>query len=173
MAEFALGMGSNLGNRINNLMEGVRFILSRCNMGHFRLSGVYETPPLEGVAGDDFLNCVLAGDFYGSVDDLQKSCREAEILMGSMVEKNNAPRTLDVDILFFGGETRDDDDLTLPHPGMGRRKFVLKPLSDVWEGSIPGMKKTPEDLLEECSDSSSLSLAYDMPLKGCFWEVTS
>ena len=66
MADFALGMGSNLGNRINNLVEGIRYLLSRSCMGRFRLSGVYETPPLEGVEGGDFLNCVFIGNFYGT-----------------------------------------------------------------------------------------------------------
>ncbi len=55
MAEFALGMGSNLENRMKNIIEGIRFLLSRSDMGLFRLSGVYETPPIEGVEGGDFL----------------------------------------------------------------------------------------------------------------------
>jgi len=171
MAEYALGMGSNLKDRMKNLLEGIRFILSRTSMGNFRLSGVYKTPPLEGVEGDSFLNCVLAGSFYGTVEELQEDCREAEILMGSMVRKNNASRTLDVDLLFFGNITRNSEELTLPHPGIQRRKFVLKPLSDVWHGKIPGLEFSPEELLKKCSDTSEIISLYDMPLKGCFWEV--
>lgn len=173
MAEFALGMGSNLGDRMKNIIEGIRFILSRSMMGLFCLSGVYETPPLEGVEGDSFLNCVLAGNFYGTVEELQKDCREAEILMGSTVRKNNASRTLDIDLLFFENTTRNDEDLTLPHPGIQKRKFVLEPLSEVWHEEIPGLNATPEDLLKKCSDESSISRIYDMPDRGCFWEVNS
>ena len=173
MAEYALGMGSNIGDRVRNLMEGVRYLLSRSKMGLFRLSGVYETPPIEGVEGGSFMNCVLAGKFYGSVEELQKDCREAEILMGSMVRKNKKSRTLDIDLLFFENIVRKDKDLTLPHPGIKKRKFVLKPLSDIWHERIPGLKSTPEDLLKKCSDKSRVSMVYDTPERGCFWEVNS
>ncbi|NOQ21981.1 MAG: 2-amino-4-hydroxy-6-hydroxymethyldihydropteridine diphosphokinase [Candidatus Aegiribacteria sp.] len=171
MTEFALGMGSNLGNRIKNLIEGTRFLLSRLDMGLFRLSGVYETPPVEGVEGGSFLNCVFAGNFYGPATELQKNCREAEILMGSRIRKDNSARTLDIDLLFFGDVIRNDKDLTLPHPGIQRRRFVLKPLSDVWSGKIPGLKSTPGELLNKCSDKSSIQSIYEIPSKGCFWEV--
>jgi len=173
MAEFALGMGSNLGDRMRNLMEGVRYLLSRSRMGLFRLSGVYETPPIEGVEGGSFMNCVLAGKFYGPVEELQKDCREAEILMGSPVRKNNKSRMLDIDLLFFANAKLEDKDLMLPHPGIKKRKFVLKPLSDIWHEKIPGLKATPEDLLKKCSDKSRISLVYDTPDRGCFWEVDS
>ncbi|MCD4775310.1 MAG: 2-amino-4-hydroxy-6-hydroxymethyldihydropteridine diphosphokinase [Candidatus Aegiribacteria sp.] len=173
MAEFALGMGSNLEDRVKNIIEGIRFLLSRSKMGSFCLSGVYETPPLEGVEGDSFLNCVLAGNFYGTVEELQRDCRGAEILMGSMVRKNNASRTLDIDLLFFDNITRNDKDLILPHPGLHKRKFVLEPLSEVWHKNIPGMKATPEELLKNCSDTSRIFSIYDMPDRGCFWEVHS
>ncbi|MCK5117786.1 MAG: 2-amino-4-hydroxy-6-hydroxymethyldihydropteridine diphosphokinase [Candidatus Aegiribacteria sp.] len=171
MAEFALGMGSNLENRIKCIIEGIRFLLSRSGMGLFRLSGVYETRPIEGVEGGDFLNCVFAGNFYGPVEELQKNCRETEILMGSRVMKKNSARTLDIDLLFFGDLIRDDKNLTLPHPGIQKRLFVLKPLCDVWHTIIPGLKSTPEELLDKCSDKSSVQSIYEIPQKGCFWEV--
>ena len=173
MADYALGMGSNLGDRISNLLEGVRFLMSRSMMGRFRLSAVYQTPPIEDVKGEDFYNCVLAGNFYGSAEQLMGYCREAEILMGSMVSKSNEPRTLDLDLLFFDGEVRDDPELTLPHPGIGRRRFVLRPLSEVWEEEIPGLGKTAEELLKKCRDGSRLSMVFSQPVQGCFWEVTS
>ncbi len=173
MPEFALGMGSNLGNRKKNLVEGIRYLLTRSCMGMFRLSGVYETTPAEGVEGGDFLNCVFAGKFYGSVAELQKNCKEAEVLLGSRVRKDNSARTLDIDLLFFGDVKRNDEELTLPHPGIQRRRFVLKPLSDVWSGEIPGLKSTPEELLKNCSDKSGIRSICEMPSEGCFWEVTT
>jgi 2-amino-4-hydroxy-6-hydroxymethyldihydropteridine diphosphokinase len=173
MPDFAIGMGSNLGNRIKNIIEGVRFLLSRSNMGLFRLSGVYETPPIEGVEGGSFLNCVFAGSFYGPATELLKNCREAEILLGSRVRKGNSSRTLDIDLLFFGDETRNDEDLTLPHPGIQRRRFVLKPLSDVWQSKIPGLDSSPEELLKNCPDKSDIQNIYEIPSRGCFWEVPS
>lgn len=173
MAEFALGIGSNMGNRIWNLTEGIRFLLSRYGMGHFRLSGVYETPPIEEVEGGSFLNCVFTGNFNGTAAELHKCCREAEILMGSTVNKQNSSRILDIDLLFFGDTVRNDEDLILPHPAIQRRKFVLEPLSEVWPGTIPGLNATPDELLKKCSDTSRISRIYDMPAVGCFWEVPS
>ncbi|MEN8208451.1 MAG: 2-amino-4-hydroxy-6-hydroxymethyldihydropteridine diphosphokinase [Candidatus Fermentibacteria bacterium] len=172
MSEFALGIGSNLGNRAKNLLEGIRYLLSRYGMGMFRLSGVYETPPIEGVEGGDFLNCVFAGNFFGSATELQKNCREAEVLLGSRVKKDNSARTLDIDLLFFGDIIRDDEELTLPHPGIQNRRFVLRPLSDVWSGRIPGLELTPEEYLNSCSDKSSIRSVHEMPSEGCFWEVS-
>lgn len=173
MAEFAIGMGSNMENRMRNLIEGIRYLLSRYGIGLFRLSGIYETPPIEGAEGGNFLNCVLVGNFNGSVEELQKNCREAEILMGSTVRKNNSSRTLDIDLLFFEDMVRNDKDLTLPHPGIQRRRFVLEPLSDVWDTKIPGLDRTPEELLKKCSDKSRTLQIYDTPVRGCFWEVPS
>lgn len=173
MAEFALGIGSNLEDRMKNIIEGIRYLLSRSDMGLFRLSGVYETLPIEGVEGGKFLNCVFAGKFYGTATELQRNCREAEILMGSRVMKKNSARTLDIDLLIFGDVTRNDKDLTLPHPGIERRRFVLKPLSEVWHSKVPGLKCTPEELLNNCSDKSSILSIHDKPSKGCFWEVLS
>lgn len=172
MAEFALGMGSNLGDRLENLLEAVRFIMSRPRMGRFRLSGIYETTPVEGVKGGDFYNCVMVGNYYGSADELMSNCREAEILLGSMTDKRNAPRTLDLDLLFFDGKTGSDTGLTLPHPGMERRRFVLEPLSEVWKRKIPGIGSTPGQLLKSCTGEGRVDRILEMPASGCFWEVS-
>ncbi len=172
MSEFALGIGSNQGNRMNNILEGIRYLLSRPRMGQFRLSGVYESPPIEGVEGGKFLNCVFAGLFYGPPEELHTYCRGAEVLMGSTVNKQNSARTLDMDLLFFGDVTLNDNDLTLPHPGIRRRRFVLKPLSDIWKKKIPGFKATPKELLGVCSDKSRIHKTHDIPPQGCFWEVS-
>jgi 2-amino-4-hydroxy-6-hydroxymethyldihydropteridine diphosphokinase len=171
MPEFAIGMGSNLKDRMNNLQEGLRFLLSRFGMGSFQLSAVYETPPIEDAQGDKFLNSVLVGTYYGPVEDLHGECREAEILLGSVTRKRGGARTLDLDILFFEGCVRDDDLLKLPHPRLHTRKFVLKPLAEVWQSNIPGLDSTPEQLLERCADNSKMKKICEVPPRGCFWEV--
>jgi len=173
MADFAVGIGSNLGDRMHNIQEGVRFLLSRSMMGYFQLSGVYETPPLEDVEGGDFLNCAMTGSFFGSADDLLGNCREAEVLMGSSISKNGGSRTLDMDLLFFGETERNDDDLVLPHSRITSRKFVLKPLSEIWKEKVPVIGKTPMQLLRKCTDDSRIKKVHPMPPRGCFWEVPS
>ncbi len=173
MSEFAVGMGCNLGDRIHNLQEGVRFLLSRLKMGTFKLSGVYETQPLEDVGGDNFYNCVLAGNYFGSVEELHRDCREAEIYLGSTANKNSAARALDMDLLLFKDTVMKEENLILPHPRLHLRKFVLVPLAEVWEGILPDLGSTPAQLLDACSDESRIERVFEMPERGCFWEVSS
>lgn len=173
MAEFALGMGSNLGDRLENLTEAVRFIITRPGMGRFRLSGVYKTEPEEGVGGGEFYNSVMAGHFYGTAEELQCNCREAEILLGARVDKNNSARTIDLDLLFFDGETRSGPGLVLPHPGIRRRRFVLEPLAQVWSEEVPGLGATAGELLEDCGEGVGVEPVLEKPENGCLWEVRS
>jgi 2-amino-4-hydroxy-6-hydroxymethyldihydropteridine diphosphokinase len=173
MPEFAIGMGCNLGDRTHNMLEGVRFLLSRSRMGTFKLSGMYETKPLENAGGDDFYNCVLAGVYYGPVEELHKDCREAEIFLGSTTHKNGAARALDMDLLLYENTVMDEENLKLPHPRLHLRKFVLVPLAEVWDKSLPGLDSTPAQLLEVCPDDSKIKRVFEMPERGCFWEVSS
>ncbi len=173
MPEFAIGMGCNLGDRIHNLLEGVRFLLSRSRMGTFRLSGLYETQPLENVGGDDFFNCVLAGTYYGAVEELHRDCREAEAFLGSTTRKNGAARALDMDLLLFEDTVMKEENLILPHPRLHLRKFVLVPLAEVWERVLPDLGSTPVQLLDVCPDDSKIKRVFEMPERGCFWEVSS
>ena len=172
MPEFAIGMGCNLGDRIHNILEGVRFLLSRSRMGTFRLSGVYETQPLENVGGGDFYNCVLAGTYFGAVEELHQDCREAEIFLGSTARKNGAARALDMDLLLYKNTVMEVENLILPHPSLHLRKFVLVPLTEVWDEILPGLNSTPAQLLDVCPDDSRIKKVFEMPERGCFWEIS-
>ena len=173
MPEFAIGMGCNLGDRTHNMLEGVRFLLSRSRMGTFKLSGMYETQPLENADGGDFYNCVLAGVYYGTVEELHRDCREAEIFLGSTEWKNGAARALDMDLLLYEDTVMEEENLILPHPRLHLRKFVLVPLAEVWDKVLPGLGSTPAQLLEVCPDDSKIKRVFEMPERGCFWEVSS
>ncbi|MCK4505371.1 MAG: 2-amino-4-hydroxy-6-hydroxymethyldihydropteridine diphosphokinase, partial [Candidatus Aegiribacteria sp.] len=142
-------------------------------MGTFKLSGMYETKPLENAGGDDFYNCVLAGVYYGPVEELHKDCREAEIFLGSTAHKNSAARALDMDLLLYENTVMEEENLILPHPRLHLRKFVLVPLAEVWDKSLPGLDSTPAQLLEVCPDDSRIKRVFEMPERGCFWEVSS
>ena len=173
MPEFAIGIGCNLGDRTQNMLEGVRFLLSRSRMGTFKLSGVYETQPIDNVGGDDFYNCVLAGLYYGPVEELHRDCREAEVFLGSIAQKKGAARALDIDLLLYKDTVMEDERLILPHPRLHLRKFVLVPLAEVWDKVVPGLGSTPAELLDVCPDDSKISRIFEMPERGCFWEVPS
>ncbi|PIE53052.1 2-amino-4-hydroxy-6-hydroxymethyldihydropteridine diphosphokinase [Candidatus Fermentibacteria bacterium] len=130
-------------------------ISSDKRVSQLRVSPVYETPPWGNVKGGEFLNAAVSGCWSGSDTELLEFCRSLEAREGSPVRKLGLERPLDVDILFLqGGVSRPE--LELPHSRMSLRKFVLVPLSDVWEEEIPGLGKTPAELLSHVNDSSSI-----------------
>ena len=123
-----LSLGSNLGDRGARLRAGVASVAGD---EQHRVSGVYETEPLGGVAQDSFWNIVLELTTASSPHELMGRCQRAEAEAGRTREQRWGPRTLDVDLLLVGELTSDDLDLLLPHPRMWQRRFVLAPLRDV------------------------------------------
>jgi 2-amino-4-hydroxy-6-hydroxymethyldihydropteridine diphosphokinase len=168
--EFAVGMGSNSGNRGGNLRGAAAFLAASPGVSGLRLSAVYETEPSGGVEGGLFLNCVAAGNFRGSPLDLLSVCREAERQAGSTTEKHGAARQLDMDILCVEGIVSRDPVLCLPHPRLGERRFVLIPLGEVWPGEVPGLGCTPSGLLLACHDHGVVRPVASQPPQGALWE---
>jgi 2-amino-4-hydroxy-6-hydroxymethyldihydropteridine diphosphokinase len=79
--------------------------------------------------------------------------------MGRVRAERNGPRTIDVDVLFFGDERRDTPGLVLPHPRLHERRFVLEPLAEIAPGFVhPGLGLTVRELLARCKDTSSVRL---------------
>ncbi|MGH3733592.1 MAG: 2-amino-4-hydroxy-6-hydroxymethyldihydropteridine diphosphokinase [Acidimicrobiales bacterium] len=123
-----LSLGTNVGDRAAHL-EGAIPTLA---MGEpFRLSKVYQTEPVGGVEQDDFWNMVMEITTEASADELLERARRAEEDAGRTREVRWGPRTLDVDVLLVGDETRHGPELTLPHPRMNERAFVLRPLAEL------------------------------------------
>ena len=123
-----LSLGTNLGDRAAYL----RGALSTLAAGDaYRLSNVYETEPVGGVAQDDFWNMVMEIATEASAEELLARARRAEEDARRTREVRWGPRTLDVDLLLVGGEVRADPELTLPHPRMFERAFVLRPLREL------------------------------------------
>jgi 2-amino-4-hydroxy-6-hydroxymethyldihydropteridine diphosphokinase len=127
-----VGLGSNLGDRARNLLLGVRGMLN-AGLRVARLSSVYETEP-SGVGGPqpDFLNMVaeLAGPLPPPEQLLARLLR-IEHALGRTREAPLAPRTLDLDLLLYGRVRQQTDLLTLPHPRLHLRRFVLVPLAEL------------------------------------------
>lgn len=123
-----LSLGSNLGDRAAHLREGVGVV----GAGEpFRLSRVYQTEPVGGVAQDDFWNLVIEVTTGASARELLERARRAENARGRTREVHWGPRTLDVDVLLVGDETSDDPEIQVPHPRMYERAFVLVPLAEL------------------------------------------
>jgi 2-amino-4-hydroxy-6-hydroxymethyldihydropteridine diphosphokinase len=96
-----------------------------------RVSSVYETAPVGVINQPAFLNLVVELQTTLSARELLAACQAIENAAGRVRERRWGPRTLDLDLLFYGEETRDDPDLQLPHPRLLERQFVLAPLAEV------------------------------------------
>lgn len=126
-----VGLGSNLGDRARHIFDGVRLLLDRVG-ARARLSPLYETDPVGYLDQPSFLNGVL--ELEGALPgphDLLAHCLEVEARLGRARAIANGPRTLDLDLLVVGERRVADDRLTLPHPRMHERRFVLEPLADL------------------------------------------
>jgi 2-amino-4-hydroxy-6-hydroxymethyldihydropteridine diphosphokinase len=123
-----LSLGTNVGDRGANL-EGA--ISTLAGGDTYRLSNVYETEPVGGVVQDDFWNLVMELTTEASAEELWERSRHAEEDAKRTREVRWGPRTLDVDVLLVGDEVRSDPELTLPHPRMWQRAFVLRPLREL------------------------------------------
>ncbi len=131
-----LALGSNLGDRLAHLRRAVARL--RALDGAARASPVYETAPVGGPAGQGpYLNCVvrLEGDHAPEV--LLGLAHELEADAGRVRAERFGPRTLDVDVLLVDGYASDDPVLTVPHPRMTERAFVLAPLEDLDARAVP------------------------------------
>ena len=123
-----------------------------------KLSGIYETEPVEIESDTRFLNMV-AEIHVKNVTPSQMMARllRIEYLLGRTDKALKKPRTADLDILFFGDTQMDTEFLTLPHPRLHLRRFVLKPLSKIAPNFVhPVLQKEIADLLAECEDTSEV-----------------
>ncbi len=169
MPSACIGIGSNLGNRLGNCLKAVE-LLKRKGIRITALSPPYETKPWgagqpgvehpDAVAGQpDFINmaaCIEAGPEgpLGLLETLQ----EVERQMGRVRREKWGPRVIDLDLLLYGDEIIDlpEKGLTVPHPFMHLREFVLKPLAEIAPQAIhPVLKKTVLQLLSELQKGES------------------
>ncbi len=121
-----LGLGSNLGDR-RRILAGAVDVMPDL----VAVSPVYETDPVGGPDQGPYLNCVVELDTALGPWDLLAVARQAEEAAGRVRVERWGPRTLDVDVLLVGDLTVDDEELTVPHPRMWARAFVLVPLADL------------------------------------------
>jgi 2-amino-4-hydroxy-6-hydroxymethyldihydropteridine diphosphokinase len=129
-------LGSNLGDRLDNIQEAVDALFDAPGLDFVALSPVYETapyaPPGETLPEQgDYLNIVLVADTRLPPENLLERVLNIENSMRRTREVRWGPRTLDIDIVMFGNITSDDPDLTLPHPRAHERAFVLVPWADI------------------------------------------
>jgi 2-amino-4-hydroxy-6-hydroxymethyldihydropteridine diphosphokinase len=153
-------LGSNLGDRAGNLLLAVRKILE-VGMEVTRLSQIYETEPVETFAQPPFLNMIaeVRGDHAPAPENLMAALLQIEHSGGRTREETKGPRIIDLDLLLHGNQTNDTSLLTLPHPRLHQRRFVLVPLAELAPQLIhPVLNKTVTELLNEVNDNSRVEL---------------
>jgi len=156
----AVALGSNLGDRLENLRAARRQITELHRVQPPILSsGIYETEPVDCEPGAlKFLNAVVEFDYEGnSVQLLEQLVQIEESLGRKRDHRKNVSRTIDIDLLYCGDRQIDNKRLQLPHPRMHLRKFVLQPLADIRpELIVPGQTKAIGQLLAQRKESGEM-----------------
>jgi 2-amino-4-hydroxy-6-hydroxymethyldihydropteridine diphosphokinase len=141
-----LSLGSNLGDRASNL----RAAISQLKVaGHLlAVSGFYETQPVDVPNQPWFLNCVIALETEKTARQVLDLALKTEVEMGRLRMSNKGPRNIDIDIVLFGGQVISEAGLSIPHPAMEQRRFVLMPLVEIAPKAChPKLGKTAQELL--------------------------
>ena len=145
-----IALGSNLGDRLENLRNAVRSLFPSAPV--CRLSEIYETPPWGYLQQPPFLNMAVEAQTSLALQNLLNLVQSIEKKMGREKEILNGPRVIDLDILFIESIISQDDQLTVPHPRMRYRGFVLRPMMDLAPQFIhPELGLSISALLQECN----------------------
>jgi GTP cyclohydrolase-4 len=136
-----IAVGSNLGDRRSNLLEAIRQLRQKVSVE--RLSSVYETEPAYVTDQPRFLNMVLQGRTDLSPRELLEFLKGIERRMGRIGGERYGPRPIDLDILLYGDLRVDEPDLTIPHPRLTERAFVLVPLAEIAPNLVPPGQTEP------------------------------
>ncbi|MFQ5740728.1 MAG: 2-amino-4-hydroxy-6-hydroxymethyldihydropteridine diphosphokinase [Acidobacteriota bacterium] len=154
MGGIFLGLGSNLGARRGQILRALHG-LEQPDVRVLRVSAFYETEPLGPVRQPDFMNLVCQVATELLPEKLFGRCQAVEKEMGRVGRERWGPRPIDIDILYYGRNIIELPDLTIPHPRLRERKFVLVPLAEIAPAfRHPGSDQTVEELLDCCPDRS-------------------
>jgi 2-amino-4-hydroxy-6-hydroxymethyldihydropteridine diphosphokinase len=134
-----------------------------------KYSSVYETEPVGNKEQPQFLNMVAELESTLLPQDLLRRLKEIENTLGRTHTEHWGPREIDLDVLYYGGEVFNNEDLQLPHPEITNRKFVLVPMKEIAEEFLDPMQRlSMKELLRRCSDTSAvhkISLPMDLQVK--------
>jgi 2-amino-4-hydroxy-6-hydroxymethyldihydropteridine diphosphokinase len=155
-----IALGSNLGDRAGNLRAAVRSLREISDpQSPLLWSSIYETAPVGCDPGTTrFFNAVVEIGYTRTLMDFLVDLRQIEENLGRPQRRpKNEPRTIDLDILYFGEATSDEPTLIVPHPRLAQRRFVLLPLSEIRpELVIPGQSLTITKLLANLGEAGEV-----------------
>jgi 2-amino-4-hydroxy-6-hydroxymethyldihydropteridine diphosphokinase len=159
-----LSLGSNVGDRAANLRTAINRVSSLGDV--MAVSSFYETEPVEFAAQPWFLNCAVELDTEKMPKQLLAGILDIEREMGRRRVQKKGPRTLDIDILLFGNSIIHNKGLTIPHPAMHERRFVLEPLAEIApEARHPVIKRTVRELRDALPPGQAVRRASDLRLQ--------
>lgn len=153
-----LSLGSNKGNRFQNLIFAILKISQLSSTKIKKMSSIYETEPYGVRNQNKFLNIVISILTSLSPAELQRKLASIERELGRKTKGDLQPREIDIDILFYDDEIIQQTDLQIPHYDLHNRRFVLIPLLEIEPNFIhPVFKKTIKELLSQVNDNLSVN----------------
>jgi 2-amino-4-hydroxy-6-hydroxymethyldihydropteridine diphosphokinase len=147
-----VALGANLGDAEGSLRAVMSELSKLPGVRLLKSSSLYRTAPVGLKNQPDFINAAVILESDWSAAEMLAALFSIEQRFGRQRSVPNAPRTLDLDLLLYGDESSDDPALTLPHPRMHERAFVLAPLAEIAPGLVIPGKGTVTDLLAQCED---------------------
>ncbi len=157
MAIAFLGLGSNLGHRETNITSALKMLGKEARI--LKVSALYETEPVGYKDQPWFLNCACAVETDLSPQALLKLAKTIEKKLGRKPTHRFGPRLIDIDILFYDDLILDSPDLTIPHPRLAERAFVLLPLREIAPKSMhPLLGATIEELWQKAENPERIRL---------------
>ena len=155
MVAVYLGLGSNMGNRQDNLDRALEYLSQRLRLE--RVSPVYDTEPVGNLEQPRFLNLVCQVSTGLAPMELLTLVTGIESKLGRVPGKANTPRPIDIDILFYGDQVVETPKLVVPHPRLTERAFVLIPLAEIAPDLVhPVSSKTVKELMREVFDAQGV-----------------
>ncbi len=150
-----LGLGSNMGNRQDNLDRALNFLSQRLRVE--KISTIYDTEPIGNINQPHFLNLVCQVYSRLSPMELLALAKGIELKLGRVPSKSNAPRPIDIDILLYGNQVVETPELVIPHPRLAERAFVLVPLAEIAPNLVhPVSGKTIRELLQGITETQGV-----------------
>ena len=145
-----LGLGSNLGNREKNIKNAISSLSSDPDILIKTRSSMIETKPYGNIDQPDFINSVIELDTDTTAENLLSKCLTVENELGRKKNEKWGPRIIDIDILFYNDQIINSQKLTIPHPDMHNREFVLHSLNEICPDFIhPVLNKSIKELYLE------------------------